>query len=99
MNLVIEADLINPPTIMGCFRDLTFFAHKFPPHYDVLLFCPKADVDIYYGFMKNYPGSLDFVADFVFEKERGFFLSTKAIGRVAPETLPIILNRIGFSLI
>lgn len=98
MNLLIEADLVNPPTMMGSFRDLTFFAHKYPPHYDVLIYCPKEDVDIYYKFMKHYAGSLDFVEDFVFEKEHGIFLSSRAVGRIAPETLPSLLNRIGFSL-
>ena len=94
MNLVIEAELVNPPTLMGSFRDLTFFAHNYHPYYDILLYCPKEDVDIYFNFLKYYPGTLDFISDFVFDKgEQGYFLSSRSTGRIAPETLPAILKK------
>lgn len=93
MNLIIEAELINPPTELGSFRDLTFFASKFHPYYDVLVYCDHDLIDMYYRFLKNYVGGLDFIKDFVFDKEPGIYISTE---RITPKTLPKILKQIGF---
>lgn len=98
MNLIIEADLINPPTMLGSFRDLTFFASQFHPNYEVLLYCEHDLVDLYYNFLKNYAGGLDFVNDFIFSKEDGVYITSLMTNRITPETLPKILTNIGFKL-
>jgi len=96
MNLIIEADLINPPTLLGSFRDFTFFASRFYPNYDVLLRCQKEEVDLYYRFLKNYVGGLDFVKDFIFDPESGLYVDHHYADRITPETLPSLLMKIGF---
>jgi hypothetical protein len=96
MNLLIEADLVNPPTLLGSFRDLTFFATLYPPHYDVLIKCEHEYVDIYYKFLKNYVGGMDYIKDFVYYKEPGLYIDCKVVDRITPETLPKVLKVIGF---
>jgi len=95
MNLIIEADLVNPPTLIGAFRDLTFFATLWPPHYDVLLKCDHEYVDIYYNFIKA-KGCMDFIKDFIYADEEGLYIGNKITDRITPETLPKLLKRIGF---
>ena len=96
MNLIIQAELVNPPTTMGSFRDLTFFASLWPPKYDVLIHCDKEFVDIYYKFIKRHVGSLDFIKDFIFDKEYGVYITQDMTDRITPETMPRLLKAIGF---
>lgn len=61
MNLIIDADLINPPTQLISFRELTFFAHKFL-RYNILLETDNKK-DIYVNYVKHNPWSLEYVED------------------------------------
>lgn len=57
--MIIRGDLVNPPTSLSCFRDLTFYAHEYC-HYNVILEGdPK---DIYYHFLKRC-GVMDYIDD------------------------------------
>jgi hypothetical protein len=101
MNLIIEAELINPPTMLGSFRDLTFFATKYHPHYEVLLKCDHELVDLYYHFLKRHIGGMDFVRDFIYKEEKGLSVGPHGIitvDRIIPENMPFLLQRIGFRL-
>jgi len=59
MNLIINADLSNPPSSRVSLRELTFFAHIFQ-HYDVIL---ETDYnkDIYFNYLKGI--ALDYIED------------------------------------
>ena len=63
MNVIIDADLTNPPSEISVFRDITLYSKVFLKC-DILLECPREDKDIYYYWLKN-RGAFDFVDDFV----------------------------------
>ncbi len=70
MNLIIDADLTNPPSEISVFRDITLYS-KVYLDLDVLLECESSDKDIYYYWLKN-RGAFDYVDDFVgAEQEKG----------------------------
>jgi len=104
MILLIDAELVNPPTLIGSFRDFTFFASLYKPNYDVVLECPPDMTDIYYRYLKNYAGALDFVKDFQpVGRESGIIVSSHIerlpvvyTDRIIPENLISLLTKIGF---
>lgn len=106
MNLLVDAELINPPTLLASFRELTFFATKYHPYYSVLVECDKPLIDLYYNYLKRYIGGLDFVKAFVyFGEEDGVLVSNNIeklpniiIDRITPENFSFLLQRIGFHL-
>lgn len=59
MNLIINADLSNPPSSRIALRELTFYAHYFK-HYNILLETDQ-DKDFYFKYLKGI--ALDFVED------------------------------------
>ena len=59
MNLIINADLCNPPTSRLSFRELTFYAHVFCG-YSVVLETDN-NKDMYYNYLKGWP--MEFVED------------------------------------
>lgn len=63
MNLIIDADLTNPPTEISVFRDVTLYS-KIYLNYNILLECRRDDRDIYYYWLKN-RGAFDYVDDFI----------------------------------
>lgn len=63
MNLIIDAELTNPPTEISVFRDITLYSKTFL-NYDILLECDAGDRDIYYYWLKK-RGAFDFIDDFV----------------------------------
>lgn len=67
MNLIIDADLTNPPSEISVFRDITLYSKVFL-NLDVLLECESEHKDIYYYWLKN-RGAFDYVDDFVAIKE------------------------------
>ena len=70
MNLIIDADLTNPPSETSVFRDITLYSKVFLK-YNILLECESEHKDIYYYWLKN-RGAFDFVDDFVrYEQEDG----------------------------
>lgn len=62
-NLIINGDLVNPPSSISCIRDLTFIAHEFL-HKEVILECEE-NKDFYYKFLKL-KGGMDFIDDILF---------------------------------
>tara|TARA_B100001093_G_scaffold317410_1_gene302806 strand:+ start:17562 stop:17876 length:315 start_codon:yes stop_codon:yes gene_type:complete len=70
VNLIIDADLTNPPSEISVFRDITLYSKVFL-NMDILLECDSEDKDIYYYWLKN-RGAFDYVDDFInCEQERG----------------------------
>jgi len=61
VNLIIDADLTNPPSQRISVRELTFFAHEFRG-YNVLLET-NSNKDFYYSYLKGI--ALDFIDDIV----------------------------------
>lgn len=73
-SLLINGDIINPPSSISCVRDLTFIAHEYLD-YDVIVEC-NAEKDFYYKFLKTF-GAMDFVDDLTFfGEEEGFRIDT-----------------------
>lgn len=70
MNVIIDADLTNPPSEILVFRDITLYSKVFL-NCDILIECPDEDKDIYYYWLKSF-GAFDFVDDFItFNQEHG----------------------------
>ena len=60
MHIIINAQLVNPPSSVSCFRTLTMVAHVFC-HHSVLIET-DFEKDPYYKFLKKF-GAMDFVDD------------------------------------
>lgn len=93
MNLIIDADLTNPPSEVAVFRDVTLYSKVFLKC-DVLLECEHEDRDIYYYWLKRH-GAFDFVDDFInFGEEYGVTIRA-ARGTISTQRLDAFeLNRI-----
>lgn len=63
MNLIIDADLTNPPSEVAVFRDVTLYSKVFL-NCDVLLECEREYRDIYWYWLKK-RGAFDYVDDFI----------------------------------
>ena len=73
-NLIINGDIINPPTSVTCFRELTLIANK-AAHLKVIIEC--LEKDFYWKYLKNY-GAMDFVDDILtVGEESGFRIDTQ----------------------
>tara|TARA_B100000676_G_C18030843_1_gene818588 strand:- start:503 stop:817 length:315 start_codon:yes stop_codon:yes gene_type:complete len=76
VNVIIDADLTNPPSEVAVFRDITMYSKVFL-NYDVLLECVSDMKDVYWYWLKR-RGAFDFVDDFVtFDEERGISIRPK----------------------
>lgn len=76
MNVIIDADLTNPPSEVAVFRDITMYCKVFCD-YDVLLECMNEMRDMYWYWLKR-RGAFDFVDDFVsINEERGISIRPK----------------------
>lgn len=87
MQIIINAQLVNPPSSVTCFRTLTMIAHVFCNHSVILE--TDFEKDSYYTFLKKY-GAMDFVDDILqIGEETGLRFDTEP--RFAPSH---ILDRI-----
>ena len=101
MVLLINADLINPPTSPSSFRTLTMVAREYCS-YNVLLEA-YYDKDPYYNFLKRY-GCMDFVDDIVMHgEEQGIRIDVELhhsasliVDRIDVHNMEILFNFIGF---
>jgi hypothetical protein len=80
-SLIIEAELINPPTESGAFRTLTLLT-KMRLSMDNVVQVEQNVKDFYYRYMKNF-GLYDFIDAFVTpqEVENGILMSYKEYGK------------------
>jgi len=98
--LIIRGELVNPPTSISCFRDLTLAASIFL-HYNVIVeVFPK---DPYYVYLKR-TGAMDYVEDILLPGEevgirvdKDFIYSPTAcvVDSINAYNLKIILQSIG----
>lgn len=103
MVLLINADLINPPTSPSSFRTLTMVAKEYCL-YNVLLES-YYDKDPYYKFLKQY-GCMDYVDDIVMTGEESgiridielHYSASLIVDRIDVQNLNIIYNFIGFDM-
>jgi len=103
MVLIINGDLVNPPTSPSAFRTLTLAA-KVYCLYDILLEVEK-EKDMYYKFLKRY-GCMDFIDSIIFiGEEKGIRIDTKphiqptlVVDRIDINNLWLVLNYIGFDI-
>ena len=73
-NLIINGDLINPPTSISCFRELTTIAKRVN-NLSVLIEC--IEKDFYWRYLKTF-GAMDFVDDLVaLGIEEGYRIDTE----------------------
>jgi hypothetical protein len=93
--------LVNHPTSLSCFRDLTFYAHEFC-HYNVIV--EGEPKDIYYLFLKK-RGAMDYVDDILLPGEEvgirvdndfTYAPTICVINQINARNLNYILNCIGF---
>lgn len=66
-NLIIVADLVEPPTELWAFRQLTMLS-KYDLELENLICCTEENINFYYKFLKNH-GYCDYVSDFVVDVE------------------------------
>lgn len=103
MVLIINGDLVNPPTSPSAFRTVTFAA-KLYCSYDVLLEVTE-EKDMYYHFLKRY-GCMDFIDSIILVgEEHGVRIDTKmriaptlVVDRIDVHNMGIVLNYLGFDL-
>lgn len=92
MNLLIRDTLIDPPTSILCFRDLTFWIHYDYRQFDsILIESEKENWDSVWKYLKNF-GAFDFIYDFVRpeDKEKGLRISNEFI--LAPTIQAVYIN-------
>lgn len=88
MPLIIRDELLDPPTWLYSFRDLTLYCTVF---LKIEVVIESEDADLYYPFLKPM-GCMDFVKDFVKpESQEGVILDLK---RRYPDRYVIITDRI-----
>lgn len=65
--LIIRAAVLEPPTSLECFRQLTFWiAYDYRAKIeDILIESARSEIDLYYKFLKGYPGALDYITQFI----------------------------------
>lgn len=90
MNLIVPAELCEPPSEALMFRHLLMVSR-----YDLLcsnlLFCQEDMVDLYYRYLKS-KYLFDFVDDIVTQQEDGYFLK---VPYVRAENINNIIENIG----
>lgn len=98
MNLIIDAELTEPPSEVSVFRDVTLYSSMFLKMV-VLLSCEKNMRDLYWYWLKN-RGAFDFVEDIInYESEEsGITMSSKdamiQIKHLRIENLNYVLSRL-----
>lgn len=100
--LIINAELVNPPSSVTSFRDLTLFC-KIKCEMDIILECDTEYKDIYFDFLHK-RGALDFIEYIISidEREPGIRLDTKnriettiTVDRIVPENTQFLLFKLG----
>jgi hypothetical protein len=97
MNLIIDAELTEPPSEVSVFRDITLYSNVFLDM-DVLLMCQQDMRDLYWYWLKN-RGAFDFVDDIISDKsEDGYFMAKNdahiQIKFLRAETLNFVIQRL-----
>jgi hypothetical protein len=101
-NLIINGDIINPPTSVTCFRELTLIAKK-AAHLEVIIEC--LEKDFCWRYLKNL-GAMDYVDDILnIGEEEGFRIDTEyhfsptvfIADRIDHYNFNQVLNAIGFN--
>lgn len=77
MNLIVPAELCEPPSEALMFRHLLMVS-RYDLLYSNLLFCQEGMVDLYYHYLKS-KYLFDFVDDIVTQREQGHFLNIKYV--------------------
>lgn len=101
-NLIINGDIINPPTSVTCFRELTLIANK-AVHLKVIIEC--LEKDFCWRYLKTF-GAMDFVDDILkVGEESGFRIDTEhhyaptifVTDRIDYYNIKQVLNALGFN--
>ncbi len=97
MNIIIDAELSEPPSSINCFRDVTLYVACFMDA-SVLVQCSRSMKDLYYHWLKDH-GAYDFIDAIVRnEEEKGFTIghegSNIMVDRITAHNLNIIINRL-----
>jgi len=93
MNLLISGELTAPPSEVGAFRDLTFYATIFR-HLDCLVEVEQGEVDYYYNWLRN-KYAFDFVKEIVYiGEESGARLHHNSIKRITFNNLSDLITMV-----
>jgi len=101
VHIIINAQLVNPPSSVSCFRTLTMVAHVFC-HHSVLIET-DFEKDPYYKFLKKF-GAMDFVDDILNTgEETGLrfdteprFAPSHVLDRIDHDNLDLCLELMGY---
>lgn len=96
-NLIVDADLTEPPSEVAVFRDVTLYAKIFLK-YGVLIECEHDVVDLYWYWLKQ-RGAFDFVDDFIaIGSENGTRLNSAGgsivVRHLTADTLNFVVGRL-----
>jgi hypothetical protein len=101
VHIIINAQLVTPPSSISCFRTLTMVANVFC-HHEVIL---ETDFgkDVYYRFLKKF-GAMDFVEDILLTgEETGLrfdieprFAPSHVVDRINHDNLNMCLDLMGY---
>ena len=96
-NLIIDAQLTEPPSEHSVFRDVSMYASVFLD-LNILVECDRRDFDLYWYWLKNH-GAFDFVEDFVEPKaESGIVVSCLrcniSVQLLSADTLNFVINQL-----
>ena len=98
MNLIIDAELTEPPSEISVFRDVTLYSSMFLQMM-VLLSCEKDMKDLYWYWLKK-RGAFDFIEDIINTEtnESGIKMATSnatiQIKYLRAENLNYVINRL-----
>jgi 5'-3' exonuclease len=99
MNLIINADLSNPPSARASIRELSFFAHEFKNYHIILE--TNNNKDIYYQYLRGI--AMDYIEDITrIGEEQGLriemepsFPPSILVDRISVDTMSYLLRSIG----
>lgn len=101
-NLIINGDIVNPPSSITCFRELTLIA-KEAIHLQVFIECQQKD--FYFKYLKNF-GAMDYIDDILLPgEEKGMRIDNElhfsptiyVTDRIDHYNIRDVLNALGFN--
>jgi hypothetical protein len=85
--LLINAELSNPPSTVGSFRDITLYSSAILK-VEVVIECPNDSKDMYWHWLRNH-GAMDYIKEIVVEDdELDFYRIDNKLRR--PKTIIVV---------
>lgn len=92
MNFIIKDSLVEPPTSIMCFRDLTFWIYyDYKSVENILIEGNKENWDYTWKFLKKF-GAFDYIAEFIQPEDKEVGLRLDNEFRLAPTIQAVYIN-------